>query len=305
MRIVLFGKNGQLGREFQKTLPALGEVFSMGREDLDIASHWAIKDILTKLKPDLIINASAYTAVDLAETQVELATKINSVAPGVMADAAHHLNAAFIHFSTDYVFDGNKKIPYTENDITNPLNVYGKSKLAGEKNVIAAGDACLIFRTSWVYSLSGNSFVIKVLEWSRKNKTLKIVNDQVGSPTWARMLAESVSRILVQDKADLLDAIREKHGIYHLAGIGSVSRYEWARQILAFDPRRTEQLVQSVDPAPSSEFPTPAVRPAFSALDCTRFTNTFKLSLPAWADALQKAMTESHAFPALGLQADS
>lgn len=277
----------------------------MGREDLDIASHGVIKDTLTKLRPDLIINASAYTAVDLAETQVELAAKINSVAPGVMADAAHHLHATFIHFSTDYVFDGKEKIPYTENDITNPLNVYGKTKLAGEKNVIAAGDAYLIFRTSWVYSLSGNSFVGKVLEWSRKNKTLKIVNDQVGSPTSARMLAEITSRLLVQDKADLLDAIREKHGIYHLAGSGSASRYEWARQILVYDSRRTEQLVQSVEPAPSSEFPTPAVRPAFSALDCTRFTNTFNLSLPAWVDALQKAMAESSVFPALGQQADS
>ena len=291
MKTVLIGKNGQLGWEFQRTLPPLGEVVSLGRDELDVADHHAVQKTLIELRPNLIINASAYTDVDLAETQIELATNINAIAPGVMAETTRNINAVFIHYSTDYVFDGKHNTPYTEDDPTNPLNIYGKSKLMGEENIKQSGDAYLILRTSWVYSLRGNSFVNKVLGWSRKNKTLKVVSDQVSSPTWARMLAESTTHAIITNKANLLDILRESRGIYHLAGGGYASRYEWAKLIVANDPKRTEQLVQTIEPAPSSDFSTPAMRPLFSALDCTKFSRTFSIHLPTWEESLQQAMT--------------
>jgi len=292
MKIVLIGKNGQLGQEFQRILPALGNVVSLGRDDLDVSDQHAVQKTLMELQPDLIINASAYTEVDLAETQIELANKMNALSPGVMAEVARKVNSTFIHYSTDYVFDGKNDTPYTEADLTNPLNMYGKSKLMGEENIKQAGGAYFILRTSWVYSLRGNSFVNKVLGWSRKNKTLKIVSDQVSSPTWARMLAEVTSQAINTNNSNLLDILRERHGIYHLAGSGYTSRYEWAKQILANDPNRTEQLVQTIEPASSLEFSTPAVRPLFSALNCEKFTETFGLRLPNWEESLQAAMFE-------------
>jgi len=291
MKIVLIGKNGQLGWEFQRILPILGEVISLDRKELDLCDLDAIQKILSEWKPNLIINASAYTDVDGAEKETDLAMKINALAPGIMAEMSRKLRAVFIHYSTDYVFDGGKNALYTETDQTNPLNMYGKSKLMGEENIRQAGEAYLILRTSWVYSLRGNSFVNKVLKWSRQNKTLKVVSDQVSSPTWARTLAEITSFVLAQNKKDLYENIHERHGIYHLAGSGFTSRYEWAKQILANDPERSEQIVQAIEPALSEEFPTPAVRPLFSALDCSQFEETFGLQLPAWNSTLQLAMT--------------
>ena len=290
MKIVLFGKNGQLGWEFERSLPLLGNVVSLDREELDLCNPSEVQGTLSDLKPDLIINASAYTDVDGAEKEPELAMKVNALAPGIMADMSRKLGAVFIHYSTDYVFDGREKTPYTENDPTNPLNVYGKSKLMGEENVKQAGDAYLILRTSWVYSLRGNSFVNKVLGWSRKNNLLRIVDDQVSSPTWARMLAELTTLLLAQNQGNLHENTREQCGIYHLAGSGYTSRYEWAKQILANDPQRAEQTVQDIEPGRSEEFPTPATRPLFSALDCTRFEKTFGLRLPPWSSTLELAM---------------
>jgi dTDP-4-dehydrorhamnose reductase len=208
-----------------------------------------------------------------------------------MAEASRSLGAVLIHFSTDYVFDGRGITPYAEHDVTDPLNEYGKSKLAGEENIKQAGDAYLILRTSWVYSLRGNSFVNKVLGWARKNSTLRIVDDQVSSPTWARMLAEMTSLLIAQNRDSLHDRIHEQCGIYHAAGSGYTSRYEWAKQILANDPNRSEQMVQALEPGRSEEFPTPATRPLFSALDCTRFEDTFGLHFPAWSSTLKLAMT--------------
>ena len=291
MKIVLFGKDGQLGWEFQLTLPILGNVTALGRKDADVSDLNRVEKILREHKPDLIINASAYTEVDKAETEVDLAMKINASAPGVMAEMARKLDSVFIHYSTDYVFDGNSTIPSKEEDQTNPLNVYGQSKLVGEQNIQQAGGAYLIFRTSWVYSLRGNSFVNKVLGWARKNETLKIVSDQISSPTWARSLAEITSLTIAQNKADLFDAIRERRGIYHLASSGYTSRYEWAKQILANDPNRAEQLTHTLEPGLSSDFPTPATRPLFSALDCTLFEETFSLRIPEWDSTLRLAMT--------------
>lgn len=291
MNIVLFGKNGQLGSEFQKILPKLGSLTCLDYEEIDLCNIPALQQALNELKPDMIVNASAYTAVDRAETEQETAMKINALAPGVMAAWARKSGAVLIHYSTDYVFDGRKGSPYVESDTPNPLNIYGKSKLAGEENIQRAGEAYLIFRTSWVYSVGGTGFVNKVLDWARKNQTLKIVNDQISNPTWAWELAKATYQLLLLNQADLREMIRGKSGIYHLAGSGYASRYEWARQILANDPNRTEQLVQSIEPVSSGEFPTPAARPLFSALDCSKFETTFNIKMPGWKDSLQEAMT--------------
>jgi dTDP-4-dehydrorhamnose reductase len=290
MKIVLFGKNGQLGWEFQRLLPILGEVISLDREELDLCDLKKVEQTLTNLRPDLVINASAYTDVDGAERDIDLAMKINGLAPGVMAETSRKLGAAFIHYSTDYVFDGRKNAAYAENDKTHPLNIYGKSKLAGEENIRQAGDAYLILRTSWVYSMRGNSFVNKVIRWSRQNKTLKVVNDQISGPTWARALAEVTGFLIAQNKEDFHKNIFERRGVYHLAGSGFTSRYEWARQILANDPESPEQITEAVEPASSADFPTPAARPLFSALDCSRFEEAFGLRLPDWSSTLQLAM---------------
>ncbi len=290
MRIVLFGKNGQLGWEFQRILPVLGEVIALGRNEVDVSDLQNVKETLDELKPDLIINTSAYTEVDRAETEAELAKKINALSPGVMAAAARKYGAVFIHYSTDYVFDGKNDIPYTENDPTHPLNIYGESKLMGEENIKQVGEAWLILRTSWVYSLRGNSFVNKVLGWARQNESLKIVSDQISSPTWARMLAGITSLMIAQNSVNLFEFVRERRGVYHLAGSGYTSRYEWAKQILANDPNRSEQIVRNLEPAASEDFPAPAVRPLFSALDCTHFEETFGLQLPAWDGVLKLAM---------------
>lgn len=290
MKILLFGKNGQLGWELQQTLAPLGEVCAIGRAELDLQDVSALDTLIRAQRPQAIVNASAYTAVDRAEQERDLAFQVNAHAPRVMAEAARALNAVLIHYSTDYVFDGQLGRPYVEKDTPNPLNVYGRSKLAGEQAVQQAGGAYLIFRTAWVYSLRGDSFIRKVLQWSHSQPVLKIVSDQVSNPTWARSLAEITSSILASSKGDLFDYAEEKRGIYHLAGSGYASRLEWAREILKLDPRKEEQTAREVQPAFTSDFPTPAQRPLFSALDCARFEAVFGLSLPDWKVSLRSAM---------------
>lgn len=292
MKIVLLGKNGQLGWEMQNSLLTLGEVIALGRNELDISNIPALQNLLQEIKPDLIINTSAYTQVDLAETNSELAYQINAIAPPAMAETARQLGSVFIHYSTDYIFDGMSETPYKESDLTNPLNLYGKSKLRGEDNVQRVGDAYLIFRTSWVYSMRKNSFVNKVLDWAHKSDTVNIVNDQISNPTWARALADVTCQMLSQYKESLFENIKERHGIYHLAGSGYVSRFEWAKKILENASNRTDQLARTILPVPTDSFPTPVKRPLFTALDCTKFENVFGLRLPSWDDSLQTAMSE-------------
>ena len=292
MRIVLFGKNGQVGWELQQLLPKFGDLVSLGREDLDVSNVQALQNTLDQIKPHLIINASAYTDVDRAEKEISLAMKVNAEAPGVMAEMTNKLKAVFIHYSTDYVFDGNHDTPYTEADLPNPLSLYGKSKWEGEKNIAQAGGAYLILRTSWVYSMRENTFVNKVLSWARTNKTLKIVNDQFSNPTWASALAEATSLLLSQNSDNLYQTIFDRRGTYHLAGSGYTSRFEWANQILANASNRTDLLVQAIEPVSSEEFPLPAQRPLFSALDCSKFEKTFGNRLPDWEKSLKIAMGE-------------
>ena len=291
MRIVLFGKNGQVGWELQRILPSLGQVIALDYDDLDLADLKALQKRLDELKPDLIINASAYTAVDRAESERDLVIKVNGQAPGIMAEAARRFGAMLVHYSTDYVFDGTKGSPYVETDAPNPLNMYGESKLAGEKAIQQVADAYLILRTSWVYSTRLQSgFVQKVLAWARQNETLRIVEDQFGCPTWARMLAETTGFLIAKGGGRLDEYFKQYRGVYHVAGKGSASRFEWAKSILAHDPHRDEHLVKHLEPALSSDFPTPATRPKYSVLDCAHFENTFSLCLPDWIESLQLAM---------------
>jgi dTDP-4-dehydrorhamnose reductase len=293
MRIVLFGKNGQVGWELQRILPSLGEVVALDYEDLDLVDLKALQTRLDELKPDLVVNASAYTAVDRAETERELALKINGEAPGVMAEAARRFGAMLVHYSTDYVFDGSKGSPYVETDTPHPLNVYGESKLEGEEAIQQAADAYIILRTSWVYSLRLQSgFVKKVLAWARQNEVLRIVEDQVGCPTWARMLAETTGLLLSLGGTKPGEYFRPQSGIYHLAGKGGISRLAWAQAILAHDPARAEQRAKKLEPALSSEFPTPATRPAYSVLNSEQLETTFGLRIPGWEESLELAMGE-------------
>ncbi len=210
--------------------------------------------------------------------------------PAVLAEEANALDAAFIHFSTDYVFDGTKGAPYTETDTPNPLGVYGQSKLAGEQAAAQANGAFLVLRTSWVYSLRRSSFVTKVLEWSRQQSTLRVVDDQISNPTWARLLAECTAQILALSGKVCYAWLGERRGLYHLAGSGYASRLQWAQAILRCDPQPAEQVTKDIIPARTADFPTPAQRPLFSALECTEFTAAFGLALPAWEDALRLAM---------------
>jgi len=288
MKILLFGAMGQLGTELQGTLSPLGEIFPFDIQNLDLENTNAVVETIRNVSPDVIVNASAYTAVDQAESEARKAFKVNGEIPGLFSEEAARLNAYLFHYSTDYVFDGTKGAPYLEGDTPNPLGVYGKSKLAGEEAIQAGKANYLILRTSWVYSRNRNSFVTKVLEWARKQERLSIVSDQVSNPTWARTLAEVTAQLLGKG----LDYIVERRGLYHVAGNGYASRLEWAERILALDPNRQEQMVKEIVPAATSDFPTPAQRPLFSALDCSLFQSTFEIPLPTWEDALQQAMTE-------------
>jgi dTDP-4-dehydrorhamnose reductase len=289
VKILLLGNTGQLGWELDRTLQPLGEVVALDYPDIDMANPDSIRKTVREHHPAVLVNAAAYTAVDKAESEPGLAEAINAAGPGILAEEAKTLNAFVIHYSTDYVFDGKKGSPYTETDTPNPLNVYGKTKLAGEQAIQSVGGAYLIFRTAWLYSMRRNNFVTKVLRWAREKETLRIVDDQTSNPTWARMLAEATSQILARGTGYL----DEHKGLYHLAGGGYVSRLEWAKEIIALDPKKAEQKVERIDPAKTVDFSTPAVRPLFSALGCNHLSTYFDILLPEWQKSLSKAMIAS------------
>jgi dTDP-4-dehydrorhamnose reductase len=290
MHILLLGNTGQLGFELERTLALLGDVYALDYPAINLVDVDRTRNIVFEARPQIIVNATAYTAVDRAESEPELAAAINAKAPGILAEAAQSIGAALIHFSTDYVFDGRKGETYLETDTPNPLNVYGKTKLAGEQAIQQVGGVYLIFRTSWVYSLRRDSFVTKILGWGRERRVLSLVTDQIGNPTWCRMLAEAATHLLGCVGGDMLAWLEERKGLYHLAGEGYASRLEWGQEILRCDPKRQEQVVEQVLPAKTADFPSPAQRPLFSALNCDRFYKTFGFKLPAWQKALQLAM---------------
>lgn len=290
LKLTLLGKNGQVGWELHRTLISLGELTALDYPEVDFSQPDSLRDTVSFAKPDIIINASAYTAVDQAESEQDLAYKINAAAPRVLAEIAKQHRAVLIHFSTDYVYDGKKGSAYTEEDSPNPINVYGASKLEGDRAIQDLNGCYLILRTSWVYSLRRDSFVTKVLKWARANSELRIVADQVGSPTWARSLAEIVALLIARGGRDPIKMVAGRAGVYHLAGDGGTSRHEWAQVILENDPNKDKQIVEKVIATTTDEFPTPAKRPLFTALNCDRFERAFDLHLPDWKTSLRLAM---------------
>jgi len=290
MLILLIGKNGQLGWELQRSLATLGKVVPIDFPEIDMADAQSIRDWVRNISPQVIVNAAAYTAVDQAETEMELAMAVNGTAPGILAEEARKIGAALCHFSSDYVFDGTKDEAYIETDTPNPISAYGWSKLAGDQNIQQVGSTYLILRTSWVYSMRQGGFVQKVLDWARNHETLRIVSDQIGSPTWSRMVAGVTAQVLAKAGKDAFPWLSERRGLYHLGGEGIVSRLDWAKAILKFDPNPEEQVVKDVLPAASREYPTPAKRPLYSPLNCNYFADTFDLRLPDWETALRMAM---------------
>lgn len=276
-RILLTGRNGQVGWELERTLAPLGEVLAFDHAGLDLADAARLRQIVRDARPDIIVNAAAYTAVDRAESEFDQATALNAVAPGILAEEANRLGALLVHYSTDYVFDGTKDGPYTEDDATSPINAYGRSKLAGEQAIQAAGCRHLIFRTSWVYGLRGNNFLRTIRRLAAERSELRIVDDQIGAPTWSRMIAEAT--------ALALHPRREGNGVYHLASAGAVSWLGFAAAILGIAP--PPGPVAALVAIPSSDYPLPAARPKNSRLDCRRLAADFGLTLPDWEDALR------------------
>lgn len=289
-KILLFAKNGQLGYELQRTLAPMGEVIALDFPEVDFTKPADLTKLVLDVKPDYLINPAAYTAVDKAESEQEIASLVNRDSPAALAQAASKLRIPFLHYSTDYVYDGTKGTAYVESDPTNPLNVYGKSKLEGDEAVLQTGGAGLILRTSWVYSMRQGGFVTKVLQWARQQETMRVVDDQISGPTSARMLAEISALILARAGDQPYDLLQENAGVYHCAGDGSCSRYEWAQAILDLDPRKEEQKVRTLVAAKSSEFPVPADRPLVSVLNNDKLAQAFSLRMPPWKKGLELTM---------------
>jgi dTDP-4-dehydrorhamnose reductase len=274
--ILLTGSAGQLGFELARLLTAHGEVEALDRAALDVADADAVAAAVRRLRPQIIVNAAGYTAVDRAESEPALAHAINARAPAVLAEEAKRLDALLIHYSTDYVFDGNSREPYREEDQANPLNVYGSSKLAGERAIRAAGAAHLILRTSWIYGLHGQNFLLTMRRLAATRDELRVVADQFGVPNWSRALAEATARLVSRGPA----ALAKKTGIYHLSGRGRASWFDFARAI--FDGADRPRVV----PITTAEYPTPARRPASAVLATDKFEAAFGFALPDWREML-------------------
>lgn len=285
-KILQIGTRGQVGWELLRTCAPLGEVVALDYPEVDLSDFASLRRLVNEIKPNIILNAAAYTNVDKAESEPEKARAINAIGPGVLAEEAKKVNAVLVHYSTDYIFDGTKGSPYVEIDPPNPLSVYGWTKLEGEQAIAASGCVNLVLRTSWVYSMRQGGFVTKVLQWARTQEVMRVVDDQISSPTSARMLAEITALILAQGRDDMFGYLSEKGGLYHCAGGGSCSRYEWAKAIIDLDPRKQEQIVKEILPARSSDFAVPANRPLVSVLDCVRLHGSLVLRLPNWQNSL-------------------
>jgi len=291
--ILLTGVNGQLGWELQRALAPLGNVVALTRADLDLSQPDAIRQVVHEHRPAIILNPAAYTAVDKAETEPEVALAINGTAPGVLAEEARQIGALLVHYSTDYVFDGSQNAPYTEEDVPNPQSIYGKTKLAGESAIRAIGGKHLILRTSWVYGVHGGNFVKTVLRLAKERDELRIVADQFGAPTWARLLANSTARMIQgwQNREFGEDQL----GLYHLTAAGRTSWHHYAEEIVRlarqYDPVLRDKAL-TIHGIPTSGYPLPAPRPANSVLATNKIRRTFGLNLPAWQDNLANCIKE-------------
>ena len=289
MKILLIGKHGQVAWELQRTLAVLGDVVAVGRSDLNLSDAAAVRRFVAEVRPHLVVNAAAYTAVDKAETERELCHQINATLPGVLAEEAKKLGSLLVHYSTDYVFDGTKQSPYVENDVTNPLGTYGDSKLAGEQAVNAAGADHLIFRLCWVYGARGQNFLLTMQRLARERERLRVVRDQVGCPTWSRLIAEATALAIKEVVASKERATYS--GTYHLAASGFTSWHGFASRIIELMPE-AERKCREVEAITTAEYPTPAKRPAYSVLNCDKLERTFGLRLPEWERSLRKVLDQ-------------
>lgn len=290
MKILLTGKNGQVGFELERTLAVLGDVTAIDVDDCNLADEAAVRALVMQLKPDVIVNPAAYTAVDNAEKNSELAFAINGRAPGVFGEMAKTLGALVVHFSTDYVFDGSKASPYVETDATGPLGVYGASKLAGEQALAASGAAHVILRTSWVVGAHGANFAKTMLRLAKERETLNVVADQFGAPTTAALLAD-VTAHLVRNRDDAA----QHSGVYHCVNAGETNWCDYAKFVLDFAQRAGVALKAGPDQVmaiPSSAYPTPAKRPINSRLDTRKLRSTFGLQLPPWQHSLTHTLKQ-------------
>jgi dTDP-4-dehydrorhamnose reductase len=291
--ILLTGANGQVGWELSRALAPLGRVVAADQEHVDLADRGKLRAFVRDIRPAAIVNAAAHTAVDRAESERDLAFAVNAEAPGVLAEEAARAGGVIVHYSTDYVYAGDKDTAYVEGDPAEPLNVYGASKLEGDCRVIASGAPHLVFRTSWVYGPRGRNFLRTMLRLSRERESLRVVSDQLGAPTPAFLIADVTAqvlgRFLVRRRFDIPGAVC---GLYHLVTAGSTSWHGFARSILENDPASSEQRCREIVPITTGEYPTAARRPSRSLLSTAKIEETFGFRLPVWDDALKLVMRE-------------
>ena len=295
MNILLTGPQGQVGSALRPLLEPLGQLTALGRDALDLTDADAIRTAVQQHRPHLIVNAAAYTAVDRAETEPDLAQAVNGVAPGVLAEEAGRLGAVLIHYSSDYVFDGSHTQPYMETDLPHPLGAYGRSKWMGEQTIQASGTPAWIFRTSWVYSLHGANFLKTMLRLGPERDNLNVVDDQWGAPTWARAIAEATATLVrkARDSGNATRYIRSHQGVYHMTNSGTTSWFAFAQAIFALRPECRARLT----PIPASAYPSPVRRPANSRLDNSKLAQCLHIALPHWQDSLQHCLAELPSVP--------
>ncbi|KPG86001.1 dTDP-4-dehydrorhamnose reductase [Pseudomonas sp. RIT-PI-o] len=293
MKILLLGKSGQVGWELQRSLAPLGELIALDRHQADglngdLSNPEALRATIRQVQPDVIVNAAAYTAVDKAESETELADRVNGIAAGVMAEEAAASGAWLVHYSTDYVFNGQGTAAWRETDAVAPVNHYGSSKLAGERAITASGCKHLIFRTSWVYGARGNNFAKTMLRLASDRETLSVVADQIGAPTGADLIADVTAQALRQALQQ-----PELAGLYHLAAAGEVSWHGYASEVIAFAKANGELLtVKAIEPVETTSYPTPAHRPLNSRLNTQKLRATFSLHLPDWQSGVTRMLRE-------------
>ena len=288
-KILLLGKNGQVGWELQRTLAPLGQVWALDYPEIDFAEGAALRKLVLEHQPQILVNAGAYTAVDKAESEPDRALLINGLAPGILAEAAKQIGALLVHYSTDYVYDGTKRTPYVETDAPNPLSAYGRSKLAGDEAIQQIGGAHLIFRLCWVYGARGQNFMLTMMRLARERETLRVVADQFGSPTWSRMIAEATALAVRQTVS--AGAGRDWSGVYHLRAGGETHWHEFASRIIELMPA-AERKCKTVEAITTADYPTPARRPAYSVMSSEKLRRTFGIELPAWEPSLRLALDQ-------------
>ena len=305
--VLLIGKNGQVGAELLSLLPQFGELTALDRKELDLSDSDKIRRVVRHVRPHIIVNAAAYTAVDKAETESVIAHAVNADAPGILAQEAHKIGAVLVHYSTDYIFDGSKRQPYSETDSANPLSIYGKSKFAGEVAIRQSGAVHLIFRVSWVYATRGQNFLLAILRLGSQREELRMVHDQVGTPNRAADIAGATASVLTRlhRNSGFLSSFEKVCGTYHLSACGAASRLDFTRAIC--DEMHNNRIpcwastamegrpfvLKRLIPITTAEFPTPAARPLYSVLSNERFCQTFGIPLPEWRAQLHRTFASN------------